>query len=189
MNSPIWWIRPTGDEIAFVSNREPDPDRFFNYDLFAVLANVRVETRERRREQPRAERHHGLAECQLAVSQQARQAQLHAGWKFAEIPDDERPAGRAREQAVVLDGLDGRVAPRVRRAEQRARNRVRGAAPAVDRQERIEPSFGNDQTGLRRVRRAHGGIDRVSHGGRVSHQLGNTRRWKQGKWLDIRHTD
>lgn len=27
---------PKGDEIAFVSNREPDPDRFFNYDLFAV---------------------------------------------------------------------------------------------------------------------------------------------------------
>ena len=27
---------PRGDEIAFVSNREPDPDRFFNYDLFAV---------------------------------------------------------------------------------------------------------------------------------------------------------
>jgi dipeptidyl aminopeptidase/acylaminoacyl peptidase len=27
---------PAGDEIVFVSNREPDPDRFFNYDLFAV---------------------------------------------------------------------------------------------------------------------------------------------------------
>jgi dipeptidyl aminopeptidase/acylaminoacyl peptidase len=27
---------PGGDEILFVSNREPDPDRFFNYDLFAV---------------------------------------------------------------------------------------------------------------------------------------------------------
>jgi dipeptidyl aminopeptidase/acylaminoacyl peptidase len=27
---------PRGDEIVFVSNREPDPDRFFNYDLFAV---------------------------------------------------------------------------------------------------------------------------------------------------------
>jgi dipeptidyl aminopeptidase/acylaminoacyl peptidase len=27
---------PKGDEILFVSNREPDPDRFFNYDLFAV---------------------------------------------------------------------------------------------------------------------------------------------------------
>lgn len=27
---------PRGDEIAFVSNREPDPDRFFNYDLFVV---------------------------------------------------------------------------------------------------------------------------------------------------------
>jgi dipeptidyl aminopeptidase/acylaminoacyl peptidase len=27
---------PRGDEILFVSNREPDPDRFFNYDLFAV---------------------------------------------------------------------------------------------------------------------------------------------------------
>lgn len=27
---------PRGDEIAFVSNRGPDPDRFFNYDLFAV---------------------------------------------------------------------------------------------------------------------------------------------------------
>jgi dipeptidyl aminopeptidase/acylaminoacyl peptidase len=27
---------PDGREIAFVSNREPDPDRFFNYDIFAV---------------------------------------------------------------------------------------------------------------------------------------------------------
>src|SRR5207249_105425 len=27
---------PKGDEILFVSNRETDPDRFFNYDLFAV---------------------------------------------------------------------------------------------------------------------------------------------------------
>lgn len=29
---------PAGDEIAFVSNRGPDPDRFFNYDIFAVNA-------------------------------------------------------------------------------------------------------------------------------------------------------
>jgi dipeptidyl aminopeptidase/acylaminoacyl peptidase len=27
---------PRGDEIVFVSNRGPDPDRFFNYDIFAV---------------------------------------------------------------------------------------------------------------------------------------------------------
>jgi dipeptidyl aminopeptidase/acylaminoacyl peptidase len=27
---------PRNDEIVFVSNREPDPDRFFNYDIFAV---------------------------------------------------------------------------------------------------------------------------------------------------------
>jgi len=27
---------PLGTEILFVSNREPDPDRFFNYDVFAV---------------------------------------------------------------------------------------------------------------------------------------------------------
>jgi dipeptidyl aminopeptidase/acylaminoacyl peptidase len=27
---------PAGDEILFISNREPDPDRFFNYDIFAV---------------------------------------------------------------------------------------------------------------------------------------------------------
>jgi dipeptidyl aminopeptidase/acylaminoacyl peptidase len=27
---------PKGDEILFVSNREQDPDRFFNYDVFAV---------------------------------------------------------------------------------------------------------------------------------------------------------
>jgi dipeptidyl aminopeptidase/acylaminoacyl peptidase len=27
---------PSGDEILFISNREPDPDRFFNYDVFAV---------------------------------------------------------------------------------------------------------------------------------------------------------
>ena len=27
---------PRGDEILFVSNRGPDPDRFFNYDVFAA---------------------------------------------------------------------------------------------------------------------------------------------------------
>jgi dipeptidyl aminopeptidase/acylaminoacyl peptidase len=27
---------PDGQEVLFVSNREPDPDRFFNYDIFAV---------------------------------------------------------------------------------------------------------------------------------------------------------
>jgi dipeptidyl aminopeptidase/acylaminoacyl peptidase len=27
---------PRGDEVMFVSNREKDPDRFFNYDVFAV---------------------------------------------------------------------------------------------------------------------------------------------------------
>jgi dipeptidyl aminopeptidase/acylaminoacyl peptidase len=27
---------PDGAELLFVSNREPDPDRFFNYDIFAV---------------------------------------------------------------------------------------------------------------------------------------------------------
>ena len=27
---------PNGEEIVFVSNREPDPDRFFNNDLFTV---------------------------------------------------------------------------------------------------------------------------------------------------------
>jgi dipeptidyl aminopeptidase/acylaminoacyl peptidase len=36
---------PTGNEIAFVSNRGPDPDRTFNYDLFAV----NVATRDVRR--------------------------------------------------------------------------------------------------------------------------------------------
>ena len=27
---------PLGDEIVFISNREPDPDRVFNYDIYAV---------------------------------------------------------------------------------------------------------------------------------------------------------
>jgi dipeptidyl aminopeptidase/acylaminoacyl peptidase len=31
----IHWS-PTGDEILFVSNREPDADRFFNHDIYAV---------------------------------------------------------------------------------------------------------------------------------------------------------
>jgi dipeptidyl aminopeptidase/acylaminoacyl peptidase len=30
---------PRGDEILFVSNRGPDPDRFFNYDVFAVAVS------------------------------------------------------------------------------------------------------------------------------------------------------
>ncbi len=31
----VQWA-PAGDRIMFVSNREPDPDRFFNYDVFTV---------------------------------------------------------------------------------------------------------------------------------------------------------
>ena len=27
---------PKGDEIAYISNHEPDPDRVHNYDIFAV---------------------------------------------------------------------------------------------------------------------------------------------------------
>ena len=27
---------PDGEEVLFISNREPDPERFFNYDIFAV---------------------------------------------------------------------------------------------------------------------------------------------------------
>lgn len=30
---------PAGDEILFVSNREPDPDRFFKHDIFTVRVN------------------------------------------------------------------------------------------------------------------------------------------------------
>jgi len=30
---------PAGDRILFVSNREPDPDRFFNYDVFTVAVS------------------------------------------------------------------------------------------------------------------------------------------------------
>ncbi len=33
---------PGGDEILFVSNREPDPDRAFNYDIFAVRVDDRT---------------------------------------------------------------------------------------------------------------------------------------------------
>ena len=29
---------PSGDDIVFVSNRETDPDRTFNYDVFTVSA-------------------------------------------------------------------------------------------------------------------------------------------------------
>ena len=32
---------PRGDEVAFVSNREPDPDRVFNNDIFAVALDDR----------------------------------------------------------------------------------------------------------------------------------------------------
>lgn len=32
---------PAGDEIAFVSNREADPDKTFNYDVFTVSARTR----------------------------------------------------------------------------------------------------------------------------------------------------
>jgi dipeptidyl aminopeptidase/acylaminoacyl peptidase len=33
-HSPVW--SPRGDEVAFLSNRAADPDRVFNYDVFAV---------------------------------------------------------------------------------------------------------------------------------------------------------
>jgi len=36
---------PRGDEILFVSNREPDPDRFFNYDVFAINVSTGTERR------------------------------------------------------------------------------------------------------------------------------------------------
>lgn len=36
---------PAGDTIAFVSNREPDADRVFNYDLLTVSASTREVTR------------------------------------------------------------------------------------------------------------------------------------------------
>lgn len=36
---------PSGDRLTFVSNREPDADRFFNYDLFAVSVGSRTTTR------------------------------------------------------------------------------------------------------------------------------------------------
>jgi dipeptidyl aminopeptidase/acylaminoacyl peptidase len=32
---------PNGEEILFVSNREPNPDKFFNYDIFAVRVDDR----------------------------------------------------------------------------------------------------------------------------------------------------
>lgn len=36
---------PAGDRIAFISNREPDADRVFNYDLFTVAVATRAVTR------------------------------------------------------------------------------------------------------------------------------------------------
>jgi dipeptidyl aminopeptidase/acylaminoacyl peptidase len=33
---------PAGDEILFISNRGPDPDRFFNYDVFTVNAATKA---------------------------------------------------------------------------------------------------------------------------------------------------
>jgi dipeptidyl aminopeptidase/acylaminoacyl peptidase len=44
---------PKGDEIVFISNRERDPDRFFNYDIFSVnvaSGNVRRLTETRNAE-------------------------------------------------------------------------------------------------------------------------------------------
>jgi dipeptidyl aminopeptidase/acylaminoacyl peptidase len=44
LTSGVWYEHsidwsPGGDEILFVSNREPDPDRVFNYDIFTVSAD------------------------------------------------------------------------------------------------------------------------------------------------------
>lgn len=41
---------PNGEEILFISNREPDPDRFFNYDIFAVDVDNRSTRRVTRTE-------------------------------------------------------------------------------------------------------------------------------------------
>src|SRR5437762_7683801 len=32
---------PSGEEIAFISNREPNEDQFFNYDLFTLRSEER----------------------------------------------------------------------------------------------------------------------------------------------------
>jgi dipeptidyl aminopeptidase/acylaminoacyl peptidase len=48
-NHSIAWS-PNGEEIVFVSNREPDPDRFFNYDVFAVRVSDGSERRLTHRE-------------------------------------------------------------------------------------------------------------------------------------------
>ena len=44
---------PKGDEILFVSNRGPDPDRFFNYDVFAVNARLGSGSAHHRHEERR----------------------------------------------------------------------------------------------------------------------------------------
>ena len=36
---------PKGNEVLFISNREADPDRFFNYDIFTVGIGGGGETR------------------------------------------------------------------------------------------------------------------------------------------------
>lgn len=48
-NHSIDWS-PNGDEILFVSNMEPDPDRFFNYDVLAVRVADRTIRRITNRE-------------------------------------------------------------------------------------------------------------------------------------------
>lgn len=41
---------PDGEEVLFVSNREPDPERFFNYDIFAVRVDDKAVRRLTRTE-------------------------------------------------------------------------------------------------------------------------------------------
>ena len=33
---------PDGEEIAFVSNREPNEDQFFNYDIFTLKSQIEL---------------------------------------------------------------------------------------------------------------------------------------------------
>ena len=70
---------PRGDEILFVSNREPDPDRFFNYDVFAVKVADGSRAAAHRHEERRVP------------------ARLVAGRAADRLPgDDTRPSRRPR---------------------------------------------------------------------------------------------
>ena len=120
---------PRGDEILFVSNREPDPDRFFNYDIFTVrVADGAVRAAYRDRERgvyARAGRPTGAPSPSWAPSGPLTSSETTMEDTHVWLIDAD--GSRRRELGAAIDDSAGR--PRlVGRRRARSTSRCRSAA-------------------------------------------------------------